>query len=99
MAVRPAHCGSVRTGTTTRCSAALPLGSPIDQRELPLSNSFTSGATGYDVHAYVIDTGTHVAGTIGSRSYGVAKQVWPHGVKIVSCAGSTATSAIIDAVD
>src|SRR4029453_9704125 len=77
----------------------------IDQRALPLDNSYTYTATGSGVTAYVIDTGirfshqefggratsgfdaidggsaddchghgTHVAGTIGGSTYGVAKQ-------------------------
>ena len=43
--------------------------------------------------------GTHVAGTIGSASYGVAKGVRLHGVKILNCAGSGKTSATIKGVD
>ena len=82
----------------------------IDQRDLPLINSYTYNQTGQGVHAYVIDTGirashqefagrigngftaindgqgtndcnghgTHVAGTIGGTTYGVAKQVTLH---------------------
>lgn len=97
----------------------------IDQRNLPLSNSFTYTRTGSGVHAYIIDTGiqhthpnfggratsdvntiggsntdcnghgTHVAGTTGSASYGVAKAVRLHGVKWLDCnGGGTLTSAI-----
>ncbi|MGH3714484.1 MAG: S8 family serine peptidase [Micromonosporaceae bacterium] len=43
--------------------------------------------------------GTHVAGTIGSASYGVAKAVRLHGVKILNCRGSGRTSATIKAID
>ncbi|MEU4803887.1 S8 family peptidase [Actinosynnema sp. NPDC023587] len=43
--------------------------------------------------------GTHVAGIIGSKSYGVAKGVRLHGVKMMNCAGSTTTSAAIGAID
>ena len=101
----------------------------IDQRNLPLSNSFTYTATGAGVHAYIIDTGidashpnfggrasfdfnaidsnntdcnshgTHVAGTIGSASYGVAKGVRLHGVKMLNCSGSGTTSAAVNAVN
>lgn len=101
----------------------------IDQRNLPLSASYTSTATGAGVHAYVIDTGidvshpdfggraqfdlnvidrkntdcdghgTHVAGTIGSKTYGVAKGVQLHAVKILNCRGSGTTSATIEAID
>jgi len=101
----------------------------IDQRNLPLSASFTYTGTGAGVHAYIIDTGvdrshpnfggratfdfnaidtnntdcnghgTHVAGTIGSASYGVAKAVRLHGVKMLNCSGSGTTSAAINAVN
>jgi subtilisin family serine protease len=101
----------------------------IDQRNRPLSNSFTYTATGAGVHAYIIDTGitpghanfggratfdfnaidtnntdchghgTHVAGTIGSTSYGVAKNVRLHGVKMMNCAGSSTTSAAVNAIN
>jgi subtilisin family serine protease len=43
--------------------------------------------------------GTHVAGTIGSASYGVAKGVRLHGVKWLDCNGSGTTSAAISAVN
>lgn len=43
--------------------------------------------------------GTHVAGTIGSTLYGVAKGVSLHAVKILNCAGSGKTSATIKGVD
>lgn len=101
----------------------------IDQRNLPLSASFTYTGTGAGIHAYIIDTGidrshpnfggratfdfnaidtnntdcnshgTHVAGTIGSASYGVAKAVRLHGVKMLNCSGSGTTSATINAVN
>ncbi|MFG1952058.1 S8 family peptidase [Micromonospora sp. NPDC048830] len=43
--------------------------------------------------------GTHVAGTIGSRTYGVAKGVRLHAVKMLNCQGSGKTSATIAAID
>lgn len=43
--------------------------------------------------------GTHVAGTVGSNSYGVAKGVRVHGVKILNCSGGGKTSATIKGVD
>jgi subtilisin family serine protease len=101
----------------------------IDQRNLPLSRSYTYTRTGSGVHAYIIDSGvdpthpnfggrasfdfngldsnntdcnghgTHVAGTIGSTSYGVAKSVRLHGVKWLNCSGGGTASAAIAAVD
>jgi subtilisin family serine protease len=101
----------------------------IDQRNLPLSNSYTYTRTGSGVHAYIIDSGvdpshpnfggrasfdfngidsnntdcnghgTHVAGTIGSTSYGVAKNTRLHGVKWLNCSGGGTASSAIAAVD
>jgi subtilisin family serine protease len=101
----------------------------IDQRNRPLSASYTYTATGAGVHAYVIDTGidvthpqfggratfdfnsvdtnntdcnshgTHVAGTIGSALYGVAKGVRLHAVKMLNCSGSGTTSAAVNAIN
>jgi subtilisin family serine protease len=103
----------------------------IDQRNLPLNNSYTYNQTGAGVHAYVIDTGvrgthqqftgrmgngftavadgggtndcnghgTHVAGTTGGTTYGVAKQVMIHPVRVLNCQGSGTNSAVIAGVD
>ncbi len=103
----------------------------IDQRNLPLSNSYTYDATGSGVTAYIIDTGirashselggrvgsgytaisdgngtndchghgTHVAGTVGGSTYGVAKQVTLRPVRVLDCAGSGSTSGVIAGVD
>ena len=43
--------------------------------------------------------GTHVAGTVGGSTYGIAKQVSLHPVRIFSCEGSTKVSTVIKAVD
>ncbi|HLM66099.1 MAG TPA: S8 family peptidase [Longimicrobium sp.] len=101
----------------------------IDQRNRPLSGTYTYTSTGAGVYAYVIDTGlqanhpqfgtraanvfdafggtgadcnghgTHVAGTIGSTTYGVAKSVQLRGLRALDCNGSGSTSGIIAAVD
>ena len=101
----------------------------IDQRNLPLSNSYTYTSTASNVTAYIIDTGiqashpnfggraaavydyaggsgndcnghgTHVAGTIGSTTYGVAKGVRLRGVRVLNCSGSGSYSAIIAGID
>jgi subtilisin family serine protease len=102
----------------------------IDQRNLPLSNSYTYNFTGSGVKAYIIDTGirfthtefggraisgydaidggsaddcnghgTHVAGTVGSATYGVAKSVTLVAVRVLNCQGSGSTSGVIAGVD
>jgi subtilisin family serine protease len=43
--------------------------------------------------------GTHVAGIIGSKSYGVAKSVRLHAVQVLDCNGEAATSDVIAGVD
>jgi len=52
-------------------------------------------ATGEDCNGH----GTHVAGTIGAATYGVAKGVSLHGVRVLSCAGIGLTSDVIAGVD
>ena len=43
--------------------------------------------------------GTHVAGTVGSKTYGVAKNVRLHAIKMMNCSGSTTSSAILSAIN
>jgi len=101
----------------------------IDQRNLPLSGTYTYNWTGSGVRAYVIDTGirtshtqfggrasnvfdafggngqdcnghgTHVSGTIGGSTYGVAKSSLLRGVRVLNCSGSGSTSGVISGVD
>ncbi|MEV4755654.1 S8 family peptidase [Micromonospora sp. NPDC049559] len=103
----------------------------IDQRNLPLNNSYTYPNEGSGVRAYVLDTGirfshsefgggravsgydaidggtaddgnghgTHVAGTIGGRTYGVAKNVTLVGVRVLDNGGSGTYGQIISGVD
>lgn len=43
--------------------------------------------------------GTHVAGTVGGATYGVAKNALLRGVRVFSCSGGSATSTIIAGID
>ena len=101
----------------------------IDQRNRPLSATYTYNWTGSGVRAYVIDTGirtthtqfggrasnvfdafggsgadcnghgTHVSGTIGGSTYGVAKSALLRGVRVLDCNGSGSNSGVIAGVD
>lgn len=101
----------------------------VDQRNLPLSTTYTYNTTAAGVHAYIIDTGmlathneyagrvgngfdavgggtndcnghgTHVAGTIGGTTYGVAKGVTLHPVRVLDCDGSGNSSGVIAGID
>jgi subtilisin family serine protease len=101
----------------------------IDQRNLPLSASYTYNWTGSGVRVYVIDTGirtahtqfggrasnvfdafggngqdchghgTHVSGTVGGSTYGVAKSSLLRGVRVLNCSGSGSNSGVIAGVD
>jgi len=103
----------------------------IDQRALPLDNSYTYSTTASNVTAYIIDTGiltahsdfggratvgydaigdgrngqdcnghgTHVAGTVGGTTYGVAKAVRLVAVRVLNCSGSGTNAGVIAGVD
>ena len=104
----------------------------IDQRDLPLDNTYDYSNMGSGVHVYVIDSGirvthnefsgrigngidiidgdenpnddcsghgTHVAGTIGGNSHGVAKNVTLHAVRVFSCFKGTSASDVVAGVD
>jgi subtilisin family serine protease len=43
--------------------------------------------------------GTHVAGTVGGSTYGVAKAVQLVGVRVLSCSGSGTTAGVIAGID
>jgi len=101
----------------------------IDQRNRPLSGTYTYPNTASNVRVYVIDTGirtthnqfggratwganfaggqntdcnghgTHVAGTIGGSTYGVAKQVRLVAVKVLNCSGNGTTSGVVSGIN
>eukprot|EP00741_Cyanophora_paradoxa_P002954 tig00000655_g2867.t1 len=51
-------------------------------------------AYAYDCHGH----GTHVAGILGSTTYGVAKRVTLWSVRAVGCGGTTSVAALIDGI-
>ena len=53
------------------------------------------GGNGQDCNGH----GTHVAGTIGGSTYGIAKAAQLRGVRVLNCSGSGSTSGIIAAID
>lgn len=53
------------------------------------------GRNGADCNGH----GTHVAGTIGGSTYGVAKGVSLHGVRVFGCSGGATDSVVIAAVE
>jgi subtilisin family serine protease len=103
----------------------------VDQRDLPLSASYTYTATGSGVNVYVLDSGirtthqdfggrafgaftaindgygsgdchghgTHVAGTVGGATYGVAKGVRLYSVRVLGCDGAGSWSGLIQGLD
>ena len=54
-----------------------------------------NGGNGQDCNGH----GTHVAGTVGGSTYGVAKSALLRGVRVFGCSSSTATSNIIAGVN
>jgi subtilisin family serine protease len=57
--------------------------------------SINDGNSANDCHGH----GTHVAGTVGGSTYGVAKGVRLHAVRVLDCAGSGSWSGVIAGVD
>ena len=53
------------------------------------------GGRGTDCNGH----GTHVAGTVGSATFGVAKEVALRGVRVLDCEGSGSTSSVLAGVD
>lgn len=58
-------------------------------------DAITPGGNANDCNGH----GTHVAGTIGGSTYGVAKGVTLHPVRVLDCNGSGSTSSVIAGLD
>jgi subtilisin family serine protease len=58
-------------------------------------DALNDGKKGIDCNGH----GTHVAGTVGGGTYGVAKNVQLHAVRVLSCSGSGSTAGVIAGVD
>ncbi|MDY7230117.1 S8 family serine peptidase [Hyalangium rubrum] len=58
-------------------------------------DSVTSGGTAADCNGH----GTHVAGTVGGTTYGLAKNVMLHPVRVLDCGGSGTWEGVIAGVD
>jgi subtilisin family serine protease len=58
-------------------------------------DAVTPGGSASDCNGH----GTHVAGTVGGTTYGVAKAVKLYAVRVLGCSGSGTTSGVIAGVD
>lgn len=64
-------------------------------RAVPGFDSIGDGRNGNDCNGH----GTHVAGTIGGSTYGVAKGVQLHAVRVLGCTGAGTNAGVIAGVD
>ncbi|RMD98422.1 MAG: hypothetical protein D6812_13500, partial [Deltaproteobacteria bacterium] len=60
-----------------------------------LTKDFTGTGNANDCNGH----GTHVAGTIGGKSYGVARGVTLYGIKVLDCNGSGTLSGVIEGIN
>jgi subtilisin family serine protease len=75
-------------------TGVLPTHTEFEDRATQEYNSVGDGKN-YDCHGH----GTHVAGTVGSKNYGVANKAKLVGVKVLSCAGGGTWSGVIGGVN
>ncbi len=64
-------------------------------RAVPGFDAVTTGGGAVDCNGH----GTHVSGTIGGATYGVAKGVKLVGVRVLGCDGSGSTSGVVAGID
>jgi subtilisin family serine protease len=64
-------------------------------RVVPAFNSAKGKGSSEDCHGH----GTHVAGTVGGASYGVAKAVTLYAVRVLDCYGGGTSSGVIAGID
>jgi aqualysin 1 len=67
----------------------------FEGRVLPGFTAINDGEGTEDCHSH----GTHVAGTIGGRTYGVAKSVQLVPVRVMNCSGSGSISGVVAGLD
>jgi len=67
----------------------------FDGRAIRGYDAFTDGQNGNDCNGH----GTHVAGTVGGTTYGVAKGVTLVAVRVLDCGGSGSWSGVVAGVD
>lgn len=77
--------------------------SEFEGRAVPGFDAFATDPTdallGYDGSGDCDGHGTHVAGTVGGKTYGVAKQVKLVGVRVLNCAGYGSDADVIAGMD
>ncbi|WP_224244417.1 S8 family peptidase [Hyalangium gracile] len=58
-------------------------------------DAINDGNKGIDCNGH----GTHVAGTVGGSTYGVAKDALLHAVRVLGCSGSGSTAGVVAGID
>lgn len=67
----------------------------FEERVIPAFDSIGDGMNAGDCRGH----GTHVAGTIGGKTYGVAKAVTLHSVRVLNCNGKGTWSGVVAGID